>query len=191
MARLQCPHLCALKIHNVQFHKMSYIKCFLAAIALFAAGAGHAQVSVSVSFPAPPMWGPAGFNEVQYYYLPDVEAFYDVRSSMFIYYGNGAWIRKPSLPSRYRDYDLYGGYKVVMHDYHGKNPYVHYKEYKSKYGKGYRGHPQETIGHRPGPGNHEGQKNQGNGHDKHEGGHEQEQHGNHGGNGNSQGKGHK
>src|ERR1043165_9793394 len=83
-----------------------------------------AQVSVNVNIGSPPLWGPVGYSEVQYYYLPDVEAYYDVQTEMFIYYGGGAWIRRSYLPTRYRYYDLYSGYKVVLTDYHGNEPYV-------------------------------------------------------------------
>jgi hypothetical protein len=48
---------------------------------------------------------------------------------------------------------LYSGYKVVMTDYRGNSTYVHFKEYKMKYAKGYRGQPQKNIGERPGKGN--------------------------------------
>ena len=46
-------------------------------MALFIAGTGQAQISFSVNLPAPPMWGPVGYTNVSYYYLPDVEAFYE------------------------------------------------------------------------------------------------------------------
>jgi hypothetical protein len=132
---------------------MRILKFLVIGMAMFIAGAGQAQISFSVNLPAPPMWGPVGYTNVSYYYLPDVEAFYDIKSSMFIYYGGGAWIRRSQLPAQYRNYDLYDGYKVVMKDYHGNAPYAHFKEYKSKYAKGYRGHGQKTIGERPGKGN--------------------------------------
>ena len=125
---------------------------------LFFASAGQAQVSVNVNIGIPPPWGPAGYSQVHYYYLPDVEAYYDVQSSMFIYYGGGAWVHKAYLPAQYKNYDLYGGYKVVMTDYHGNTPYTHFKDHKAKYGKGYHGKPQKTIGEKPGKG-HSGEKN--------------------------------
>ena len=112
-----------------------------------------AQVSVNVNIGSPPSWGPVGYSEVQYYYLPDVEAYYDVQTSMFIYYGGGVWIRRSHLPTRYRYYDLYSGYKVVLTDYRGHEPYVHFKNHKVKYYKGYKGGPQKTIGEKPGKGN--------------------------------------
>jgi len=122
-------------------------------MALFVAGTLEAQVAVTVNIGSPPMWGPAGYTDVHYYYLPDVEAYYDVPSSMFIYQSGGVWVHRTYLPTRYRNYDLYNGYKVVMTDYHGKTPYIHYKEHKVKYAKGYRGPSQKSIGARPGKGN--------------------------------------
>ncbi len=125
------------------------LKFIAIGILFFLAHAGQAQISVNVNLGAPPQWGPAGYNDVQYYYLPDVEAYYDVPSSKFIYYSGGIWVRRATLPSRYRTYDLYNGYKVVMTDYRGNTPYTHFKEHKSKYAKGYRGQPQKNYGERP------------------------------------------
>lgn len=120
---------------------------------LFFAGAAQAQVSVHLNIGTSPQWGPAGFSDVRYYYLPDVEAYYDVRSSMFIYFEGRSWVHRSYLPSRYKNYDLYGGYKIVMKDYHGNAPYYNHREYRTKYVKGYRGPSQRTIGERPKRGN--------------------------------------
>ncbi|MFZ4520925.1 MAG: hypothetical protein ACOYNC_04435 [Bacteroidales bacterium] len=138
----------------------------------------QAQFSMSIQVGVPPPWGPAGYGSVHYYYLPDVEAYYDVQSSMFVYFNGSTWIRKRDLPSRYRNYDLYHGYKVVMPDYHGRSPYIHFKEHKLKYQKGYRGQMQRTIGEGPGRGNQGGNNsrngnmnNQGGDHNKGKKGH--------------------
>jgi uncharacterized membrane protein YgcG len=132
---------------------MKTIKGIIIALVMFIAFTTKAQVSVSVNVGSPPLWGPVGYTEVQYYYLPDVEAYYDVQTEMFIYYGGGVWIRRAYLPTRYRYYDLYSGYKVVLTDYHGDEPYVHFKDHKIKYYKGYKGGEQKTIGEKPGKGN--------------------------------------
>lgn len=131
-------------------------KLLVIVMALFLAGTLQAQVAVNVNIGAPPMWGPAGYSGVQYYYLPDVESYYDVPSSMFIYQSGGVWIHRSYLPTRYRHYDLYNGYKVVMTGYHGNTPYVYYKEHKLKYAKGYRGPAQKNIGVKSGKGNPKG-----------------------------------
>jgi len=132
---------------------MKALKLFLIGMVLFFAGAVQAQVSVNVHIGVPPPWGPVGFNEARYYYLPDVEAYYDVPSSMFIYNSGGAWVHRSHLPGKFRNYDLYGGYKVVMTDYHGDTPYKNFKENRTRYGRGYHGEVQRTIGERPGRGN--------------------------------------
>jgi hypothetical protein len=136
---------------------MKILRLIVTGMVFFIASALQAQFSVSVHVNAPPPWGPVGYSQVQYYYLPDVEAYYDVPSSMFIYYTGGVWVHRAYLPSQYRNYDLYNGYKVVMTDYHGNAPYTHFKDHKMKYGKGYHGYYQRTIGDRPGNG-HPGSK---------------------------------
>lgn len=143
---------------------MKTLKLIIAGLMLFVTGTLQAQVTINVNNASPPLWGPVGYTEVRYYYLPDVEAYYDVQSAKFIYYGNGKWIHKSTLPSHYRNYDLYHGYKVVLTGYHGNDPYSHFKEHKVKYAKGYRGHEQKTIGERPGKNSDKAkyqQKNQG------------------------------
>jgi hypothetical protein len=133
---------------------MKALKLIFIGIILFFASTMQAQFSFNVNIGTPPPWGPAGFASVRYYYLPDVEAYYDVQTSMFIYYGGGVWLHRVSLPARYKNYDLYGGYKVVMKDYHGNTPYTHFRDHKAKYGKGYHGNMQRTVGERPGGSNH-------------------------------------
>lgn len=126
---------------------MKTIKLLFAGIFLMTLSA-NAQVSVNVNINTPPLWGPVGYTEARYYYIPDIEAYYDIPSAMFIYYDGGGWIRAAYLPYRYRHYDLYGAYKVCLHDY-GPNPYVYYKHHKVKYYHGYRGPHQRTHGARP------------------------------------------
>jgi hypothetical protein len=133
----------------IKTNKMKKLKLIVIGMVLLFAIEVQAQVGVTVNMGSPPAWGPAGYTTVSYYYLPDVEAFYDVPSSMFIYYTGGIWVHKANLPARFSNYDLYGGYKVVMTDYHGKTPYTYFKEYKIKYAKGYHGQPQKTIGVKP------------------------------------------
>lgn len=128
---------------------MKALKYIIAGIVISLAGHLHAQVAVNVNIGTPPPWGPAGYSQVRYYYLPDIESYYDVHSSRFIYYKRGVWVQRTTLPLRYRSYDLYQGYKVVLADYKENTPYQHFKEHKSKYSKGYHGPVQKTIGAKP------------------------------------------
>ncbi len=128
---------------------MKTLKLIAAGIILLVTSATQAQVSVNVNIGSPPVWGPAGYSNVNFYYLPDIHSYYDIRQSQFIYFGNGKWIRSRQLPRQYRNYDLYQGYKVVLNDYRGRTPYVNYKFHKTKYYVGYKGKPQKNIGQRP------------------------------------------
>jgi hypothetical protein len=127
---------------------MKTVKFIVLGLMMILAGSMHGQVSVSVNIGVPPAWGPAGYQDVRYYYLPDIECYYDIHTSMFIYFSGNRWVHRRYLPARYRDYDLYHGYKVVMNDYWGNTPYHHFREYRMKYGKGYRGPEQHYIGER-------------------------------------------
>ena len=140
---------------------MKTIKLFITGLLLFGASTTQAQVSVNVNIgtpppvvvespkvviASPPEWGPVGYDNVEYYYLPDIQVYYDIRATQYIYFGNGKWIRSRYLPSHCRNYDLYHGYKVVLNDYHGHAPYTYYNTHKTKYYKGYKGKPQKSRG---------------------------------------------
>jgi hypothetical protein len=126
---------------------MKAIKFLFAGLFLMTLSA-QAQVSVNVNIGAPPVWGPVGYTEARYYYIPDIEVYYDIPSAMFVYFDGGGWIRAAYLPYRYRHYDLYGAYKVCLDDY-GPNPYIYYHKHRKVYHHGYRGPQQRTIGVRP------------------------------------------
>lgn len=92
----------------------------------------YAQLSVSINIGTQPAWGPSGYDQADYYYLPDVESYYSVRQRQFIYLSNGRWIYSASLPARYRNYDLYSGYKVVVNR---PRPYLNYSQDKVQYAR--------------------------------------------------------
>ena len=90
-----------------------------------------------VSF-APPVWAPfyENVNQVRYYYLPDIESYYDVRNHEFVYMEDGNWIFSPSLPPQYAWYDLAAGF-VVLLDYRVHQPWMHFHYYVSNYPRFY------------------------------------------------------
>ncbi len=91
-----------------------------------------AQVSVNINIGQQPEWGPTGYDHVDYYYLPDVDAYYYVPSNQYIYLLNGVWVWRSSLPARYSNYDLYNGYKVVMNT---RRPYLSHQNHVAQYSK--------------------------------------------------------
>lgn len=121
-------------------------KIFLA-FALFAGTAAtftttsQAQVSISFNIGRQPLWGPTGYNNVQYYYLPDVDAYYSVDRQQFVYNERGQWVFRSSLPARYRNFDLYSGYKVVINE---RDPWLRNNTYARQY-RSYRGRRGQAV----------------------------------------------
>lgn len=99
---------------------------------LFALTTAKSQVSVDIHY-GPPVWAKAAPVTAKYYYIPEVEAYYDVPAKRYIYLNNGVWVREVALPPRYRGYDLYKSHPVYLNGYRGNRPYVYYKKHKVKY----------------------------------------------------------
>lgn len=116
---------------------------FLAILAITSANERiQAQVSVNINIGSQPIWGPTGYDNAQYYYLPDLDAYYYVPQQQWIYQQNGRWITTTALPAQYRNYDLYSLHKVVIND---PQPYLRNQVYKTKYAS-FRGkHDQQPI----------------------------------------------
>jgi len=85
-----------------------------------------------------PTWAPAyeNPNQVQYYYLPDLEVYYDVWNHEFVYLEDGNWLFSATLPAVYGNYDLYGGHVVIL-DYRVHQPWMHHELYVSHYPRYY------------------------------------------------------
>ena len=60
---------------KLNINKMKTLKLLVVGMLLLFAGSVEAQISVRVNLGVPPQWGPTGYSDVQYYYLPDVEAY--------------------------------------------------------------------------------------------------------------------
>ncbi len=92
----------------------------------------QAQVYARVPTAPPPPWAPAGFPRAKYYYLPDLQMYYDVPAASFILFNRGQWIAVRQLPPMYRSYDLYASPKVVL-DYYGPYPFGHYEVHRQRF----------------------------------------------------------
>ena len=120
----------------------------------------QAQVSINVNFGTPPVWAPAEPVATQYYYLPDIDAYYDVPAQHFIYVKKGVWVRTERLPARYSTYNLSSGRVVYLTDYKGSKPYSCHKNHKLKYkGKKYYSNHEDSNNEKHDNGKHKGHKN--------------------------------
>lgn len=100
-------------------------------------GKAESQINISINIGSQPAWGPSGYNHVDYYYLPDINSYYNVNTAQFIYLQGNKWRYAKRLPNRYRHYDVYNSYKVVVNR---PNPYQNnrldvsnYSQYKGRH----------------------------------------------------------
>jgi hypothetical protein len=83
-----------------------------------------------------PSWGPAGHAQVRYYYLPDLQMYYEVPTAQFIFFNRGHWVATRHLPPVYRSYNLHAGPKVMLR-YNGPYPYEGFGVHRQRYPRGY------------------------------------------------------
>ena len=116
----------------------NFILFTLIAAGSFIGKPASAQVNVNINIGAQPVWGPVGYDYVEYYYMSGIESYYYVPTRQFIYLTNGRWIFSTALPARYGYYNIYTGYKVVINE---PRPYLLFARHKVKYAKykGYNG----------------------------------------------------
>ena len=119
---------------------MKKLMILLVAVVGFSAAAS-AQINVSINIGSQPAWGPTGYNHVDYYYMPDIDCYYDVPNKVYVYQEGNSWRRAKSLPSRYRNYDIYNGHKVVINGV--DKPYLQNNRYRKEYA-GFKGKHDQT-----------------------------------------------
>ena len=94
-----------------------------------------------------PPWAPAYFPGVRYYYIPDIETFYDLENQDFAYLDDGQWVFSDYLPPMYSGFDLYSAYVVAL-DQNVYQPWMHYHLYVSNYPRFYyRNRYKDDIAH--------------------------------------------
>lgn len=114
---------------------------FIAAGSLYNNAIEAQNINISINVGRQPAWGPIGYDYAGYYYFPDIDIYYNVNLGMFHYLDRGRWVSVRYLPTRYRHYDLYGLYKVVLNvndpwRYHN----IHYRDYAR-----YRGYQKQVV----------------------------------------------
>ncbi len=107
----------------------------LLVIALCFATAANAQITTrkTVKVQAP-IWAQSNNVAANYYYLPEIDTYYDVPAQQFIYLNNSnGWVKSKRLPASQKAYDLKKGKIIYLTDYKGRKPYLLHKSHKAKY----------------------------------------------------------
>lgn len=85
----------------------------------------QAQVNITV---VPPAWGPAVPAGAQYYYIPEVGGYYDLRAQRYVLLQNGQWARVANVSG----YNPSSFHPVVI-DYVGAQPWTLIRRHRSMY----------------------------------------------------------
>lgn len=148
-------------------------RMFLLSFLLLGMGIGsvsQAQINVQVNLGGQPQWGPAGVSAAQYYYMPELNVYYNVRTSKYTYFKGNKWVTKSKLPGKYKKHNLFRTYKVVINQstpwqYHERN----HREY-ARYAKHYK-QPNRRDAYRKKNNQYKKSKKQHHKHEKHRGRH--------------------
>ncbi|MDO7850304.1 hypothetical protein [Hymenobacter convexus] len=97
------------------------------AFALLATPAAQAQVGVNINIGAP-AWGPQVPYGTQYYYIPEIDGYYDLYNQQYIVFQDGYWVPLPQLYG----YDPYQFHPVIV-DYRGPQPWLQVNYYRQRY----------------------------------------------------------
>jgi len=100
----------------------------------------RAQVQIHVNIGDQPAWAPEGYDDAQYYYIPDMDIYYYVPAHQFIYLHDRHWVRTTVLPEQYRKYDLYRVHKVPINK---EDAYRYHRQDRDQYAQ-YRGKFDQT-----------------------------------------------
>lgn len=108
-------------------------------IGLFFSLPAQSQVNVNISLQS--LWGPVGYDYIDYYYLPEADIFYSVPTREFIYWNGGRWVFATNLPGQF-NIDLYSTYKVVVNE---PKPYLQHDRYVERYAQYKHGGPHQIT----------------------------------------------
>ncbi|TDN36678.1 hypothetical protein E4631_13965 [Hymenobacter sp. UV11] len=98
-----------------------------AAFAALAAPAAQAQVSINAQF-GHPAWGPAAPAGAQYYYVPEIDGYYNLAARNYVVQRNGRWMTMATVPG----YNTANFHPVVV-DYRGREPWQQYRDHHARY----------------------------------------------------------
>jgi hypothetical protein len=121
--------------------KFLVIAAFLFGCLSFKLADAQVGFGIGVNINNQPEWGPVGYHHARYYYMPDIDSYYDVNAHQYVYNENNEWVHGSALPPRYSNFDRYHGYKVVVNR---SNPWEHHGEIRDTYA-GYKGRSGQRV----------------------------------------------
>jgi len=69
----------------------------------------------------------------RYYYYPNLQAYYDAKTNLYLFNQNGIWTTSTSIPSGYRGYSLNNNFNVLIDNYDEDDITQFLSQHKKKY----------------------------------------------------------
>lgn len=85
------------------------------------------------------------YEEVRYYYYPNLQAYFDTKVGLYLYQENGQWVESERLSPTFRGYSIKNGLYVMIKDYVGDEPYNLLDQHKAQYPADYSSRPKREV----------------------------------------------
>jgi hypothetical protein len=120
-----------------QIRKLTLIAFSVLFVSMFTAGNLYGNTSQATQGDYEhPQWAPPFYEGVRYYYLPDIETYYDIESQEFVYLYDGQWCFSRECPSVNTGFDLSNCFTIAL-DINVYQPWMHHHYYVSHYPRYY------------------------------------------------------
>jgi hypothetical protein len=106
--------------------KLIMMSVILASSFIYKAADAQVRVNLNVNLGTQPKWAQSNYEQVNYYYLPDLDMYYNVPNRTYTYLQGRRWVTVNAVPQ----HDFNRGYKVVVND---KNPWNNQVKYRNTY----------------------------------------------------------
>lgn len=97
--------------------------------------------------PPPPWFYPNRVEVVRYVYFPELTVYFDLTTHTYVCWEGNAWIRRPDLPPRYRNYDLSRQRYERIKGYDKDDISPYHEQYRSNSGRSNRSRDSGRIQH--------------------------------------------
>jgi hypothetical protein len=82
---------------------------------------------------APPLVDPLTNCSVRYYYYPNLQAYFDTKTKLYIFKVKGVWTKAEEIPNGYMGYGLYNKVNVYITDYDDDDITQFIQDHKKKF----------------------------------------------------------
>lgn len=103
------------------------------------------EVNVAFNYKTTSENEPYKYEEVRYYYYPNLQAYFDTKVGLYLYQENGEWVESERLAPTFRGYSLKNGQYVMIKDYVGEEPYTLINDHKAKFPADYSSRPKREV----------------------------------------------